>query len=82
MGRIVLRFVCGAMHLFCFFGVGVLGGGGGEETGIDEVVAVYWEVGYGAGDGLGGTELAEVGVGVSGGGAACGRDRGVCVVDG
>lgn len=60
----------------------VFGLGGGEETGIDEVVAVDGEVDYGAVDGPGGAELAEVGVGVPGCGAACGRVRGGCVVDG
>lgn len=53
----------------------VLGLGGVEETGIDEVVAVHGEVDYGAVNGSFVTELAEVGVGVPRCGTTCGRVR-------
>lgn len=49
--------------------------GGIEEIGVDEVVVVGGEVYYGAVDGPGGTELAEVGVGVPGCGTTSDRVR-------
>lgn len=52
---------------------GVLGLGGVEEVGIDEVAAVDGEVDYGAVNGPFIIDLAEVGVGVPRCGTTCGR---------
>ena len=53
----------------------VTGLGGVKETGVDEVMAVFWKVDYGAVNGPFVTELAEVGVGVPRCGTTCGRVR-------
>ena len=53
----------------------VSGLSGVKETGVDEVVAVFREVDYGAVNAPFVTELAEVGVGVPRCGTTCGRVR-------